>query len=325
MRWTTLLDEPTDTRGGAHLVFRRGEAVIASRPTPTALFESWEKHHWDPFAITFEQDHDEWSQLPSWLRGRIEPVIRMFVIGEHTGLDLLSPVLAGAPAETDLRFLATQVADEARHSEFMFRLVRALWPDSRSEAAMLSDAWSGLSPSYTELNMIESSLAQALLRTPASYDAWVQQVSMFHLVTEGMLAYFGQHALTSMLQRSARLPGITQGFLNMGRDEARHVSFGLAALRVALQEGRSDEICGTLARTLPLAVTVDYTSPSVSAADLRDARRSRQHLSRLAVRRMAQLGLSDELVESIDRGVQIEADALLLERGFDPAVLRHAG
>lgn len=316
MRWSTLLDEPTDTRERAGRVFSRGEAVITSRPTATALFESWEKNHWDPFAITFEQDHAEWNSLPEWLRGRIETIIKTFVIGEHTGLDLLSPVMAGATSETGLRFLGTQIADEARHSEFMFRLVRALWPDSTSESVMLSEAWASLSPSYRELNTIECSLAKAVLRSPSNYDAWVRQVSMFHLVTEGMLAYFGQHALTSALQRSKRLPGVTQGFLNMGRDEARHISFGMDALRTAIYDGRSDEILDTLSQVLPLAVTVDYADSSAGVADLRAATRTRQHLSRLAARRLSQIGLDRNIVEATMLQTQKRATEILTQRGF---------
>ncbi|WP_431030788.1 hypothetical protein [Plantibacter sp. RU18] len=96
--------------------------MIASRPTADTLFETWERNHWNPYEITFEQDHDEWAALPGWFREKLTGVLQTFVIGEHTGLDLLSPVLAGATSEVGLRFLGTQVADEARHSVFMFLL-----------------------------------------------------------------------------------------------------------------------------------------------------------------------------------------------------------
>ncbi|MGH3690540.1 MAG: ribonucleotide-diphosphate reductase subunit beta [Microbacterium sp.] len=308
MRWTTLLDEPTQLTGPAKTVFRQGEEVIASQPTAARLFETWEKNHWNPFEISFERDHAQWQRMPEWLRARLSTVIRTFVIGEHTGLDLLSPVLAGATTESGLRFLATQVADEARHSAYMLRLVEALWGSMGSESVLLSEAWEGLSPSYRRLNEIESGLARDTLQGPGNYDSWIRQVTMFHLVTEGMLAYFGQHSLTDALERSRVLPGVKLGFLAMGRDEARHISFGMEAIRTAMDEGRRDEVLHTLTEILPLAITVDYFPDGTPGASDDDALRTRRALSTLAARRLTQIGLERPLVDSVMKDVQTQAD-----------------
>lgn len=316
MRWTTLVDEPTDLTGPAKEVFRRGEAVISSQPTAGRLFGTWERNHWNPFEISFERDHFQWQRMPEWLRARLSNVIRTFVIGEHTGLDLLSPVLAGATTESGLRFLATQVADEARHSAYMIRLVEALWGSVDSEPALLSEAWESLSPSYRRLNEIESGLAKDTLQRPGNYDSWIRQVTMFHLVTEGMLAYFGQHSLTDALERARVLPGVKQGFLAMGRDEARHISFGMEAIRTAVDEGRRDEILHTLMKVLPLAITVDYFPADTPGTTMDEAIRTRQALSTLAARRLTQIGLERPLVESVMTEVQSKADRVVEQMGY---------
>lgn len=316
MRWTTLLDEPVEL-ASVQDVFARGDAIIQSRPTADTLFETWERNHWDPYAISFEQDHDEWHALPQWFRSKLSDVIQTFVIGEHTGLDLLSPVLAGATTEVGLRFLGTQVADEARHSVFMFRLTNALWSSSDSESTMLSNAWDSLSPSYRELNRIESTLARATLTNATDYDAWLRQVTMFHMVTEGVLAYHGQRMLTSTLQKSGKLPGITRGFLAMGRDEARHVAFGLEMLREARREGRQDEILGVLDRILPYAITVDYYDAKMPARDWRTAAHTRQQLLAAAERRMRQIGINGRIAQSLADTANENADKVLTSFGFD--------
>ncbi|HXH33180.1 MAG TPA: hypothetical protein VNJ54_02080 [Plantibacter sp.] len=181
---------------------------------------------------------------------------------------------------------------------------------------MLSNAWSSLSPSYRELNNIESTLAKATLSGPADYDAWIKQVTMFHLVTEGVLAYHGQRMLTNTLQKSGRLPGITRGFLAMGRDEARHVSFGLEMLRVALKEGRQDEILHTLELILPYAVTVDYQDPDMPARDWRTALHTRRQLLEAANRRMRQIGLDRETANAVTADADRRADDVLVSFGF---------
>lgn len=312
MRWTTLLDEPVNLTD-SKTVFEQGERVIASKPTARILFETWELNHWDPHQISFEADVRDWLVLPASFRSKITRVLQAFIIGEHTGLDLLSPVLAGAPSEVDLRFLATQVADEARHSVFMFKLSQALWPDGLSEKEILESAWRSLTPSYRSLNDIESSLARATLADPANYDGWIRQVTMFHFVTEGVLAYYGQQSLTRVLEKSKRLPGIKQGFSAMGRDEARHVSFGLGMLREGIQAGKSDEILDVLRTILPFAVTVDYTEGTMLPIELIAAHKGQAALLNFAHRRLVQIGLDRQLAESFMRDVGVRANKIVYD------------
>jgi ribonucleoside-diphosphate reductase beta chain len=70
-----------------------------------------------------------------------------------------------------------------------------------------------------------------------------------------MLALTGQHFIIEYNTEVGTLPGFVEGFLNVARDEHRHVAFGASFLReMAQQDTRyAEAIQRSMAEVLPLA------------------------------------------------------------------------
>lgn len=235
---------------------------------PKELFERWERQQWISGDVSFEQDAVDFARrLPRRLREQLRATLSTFIVGEYTGLDLLSPVMLGAQDESDLVFLGTQIADEAQHASLMFRIgaeVLGLEPDP---ATMLRQAWDLAEQDHRELALVEGEVMRATVANPRDYDHWLRGVALFHLITEGVLAVSGQRAIVRALTGQPLLPGIRTTFAAMCRDESRHISFGLHALRTGLLEGRGEAVYDVIERVLPLALSItDGLQPTTTFA-----------------------------------------------------------
>src|SRR5689334_9650375 len=107
--------------GGPHELARRGsqaigaavEAGLAQRATPDMLFRRWEDHRWSAAALDLDADRRAWRERASpGLRRQLRLLVEQLVIGEYTAVDHMAIVMAGAPDERHLVYLATQSADE---------------------------------------------------------------------------------------------------------------------------------------------------------------------------------------------------------------------
>ncbi|MDQ3958644.1 MAG: hypothetical protein M3273_10020, partial [Actinomycetota bacterium] len=74
---------------------------------------------------------------------------------------------------------------------------------------------------------------------PHDYGAWVEGITTYHLIIEGMLALTGQKFLLGFAREMGILPGFYTGFTAVARDESRHVSFGVRAIMEAGIRDRS--------------------------------------------------------------------------------------
>jgi ribonucleoside-diphosphate reductase beta chain len=274
-RWSTLVvDEASVSRLG---VLNSGEIashanVLAERRLrPHDLYGRWEKQQWSADAVALERDRESFqTRLPRTLKRQLEATISTFIVGEYTGLDLLSPIQLGAPAEEDLIFLGTQVADESRHARLMFRVGHEVLGYDPDPAVMLRQAWQKAEQEHRDLAVLEGQIMRESIADPGDYEKWLRCVTLFHLVTEGVLAVSGQRSIVSALGHTDLLPGIRSAFSAMCRDESRHISYGLHALRIGLQEGHAEAIYDVLERAMPLALTLtdrlQPTSAFVAAA-----------------------------------------------------------
>src|SRR6266699_2153567 len=87
----------------------------------TSLYRRWEKQQWAVSDLDFSQDKADWLSLPEGVRQVTQNTMILFFIGEQAVTDTLSPILHAAPHEDERIFLATQIADEARHTVFFQR------------------------------------------------------------------------------------------------------------------------------------------------------------------------------------------------------------
>lgn len=315
-RWSTLLldcatlsEMPLIPAISVHGHF---DAVAAQRPTPRGLYQRWEDQQWSVSNIELERDRVEWTtSVRGPVKDRVNDLVMSFLIGEYTGLDLLSPIMLACPDEASLEFLGTQVADETRHNRLMMRLAVEVLGLPEGTTDILTTAWNSITPAHRELSALESSLVRDLCTSTVDVERWVRAVTLFHLVTEGVLALRAQRVLITVLRRFSILPGIQAGFTAMLRDEARHVNFGLHALRDGLRQGYEDAMLDVLDQALPLIMTIDTSAarPTAGRTELRTGARILRELEL----RLRQLGASARLGEQVSGRGQALLDRMRCE------------
>ncbi|MEV8517858.1 hypothetical protein [Dactylosporangium sp. NPDC051484] len=194
-----------------------------------------------------------------------------------------------------LIYLGTQVGDESWHTVLLARIaveVLGMDPDLRR---LLPTIWAEMTHAHRQLSVVEAQLVGELAEKPSDYGRWLRAVTHFHLITEGVLALHGQRGLIRGLRRRDALPAVQAGFIAMTRDESRHVSYGMHALRQGLQEGYHDEILDVLEHCAPLAVHIEQRGATETA----HARRTARELTRELCRRMVQLDLPPTTIEHV--------------------------
>ena len=231
----------------------RGEVNLLSY---RELYELWERQQWSVQDLDFTQDRIDWHE-------RIAPEERLarmsglssFFVGEQRVEAELGPLMRAVPDEDMRIFLSTQIADEARHVVFFDRFyteVGVLETDGLADR--LAETSAHVSGDFFRLfDEILKGTADRLATEPEDLAACVEFVTIYHMVIEGMLALTGQHFITDYNERVGTLPGFVEGFINVSRDEHRHVAFGARFLREMTQRGFGETIQKTLAEVLPIA------------------------------------------------------------------------
>ncbi len=233
----------------------RGEVNLLSYRD---LYSLWERQQWAVQDLDFTQDRIDWHE-------RIDPeerVIRMtglssFFIGEQRVAAELGPLVRAVPDEDMRIFLATQVADEARHVVFFDRFYEEVGLlESDDLEARLEETSVHVNPEFEVLfdEMLKTK-TDRIAAEPSDLETVVEFVTLYHMVIEGMLALTGQHFITDYNEQQGTLPGFVAGFTKVARDEHRHVAFGARFLReMAQRDPRyAQAIQRTLAETLPVA------------------------------------------------------------------------
>lgn len=225
-----------------------------------SLYGRWERQQWAVSALDFTADVQHWQDLPENIRQVMQHTMTLFFIGEQAVTDTLAPLLGAAPYEDERIFLATQIADEARHTVFFQRF----FEDVLGIGGGLHAALEAISPRATEgfRKIFEHQLVDAMdliRREPHNERAWVEGVVTYHLVIEGYLAITGQRSLLRTLRNVGMMPGFVTGFTAVARDESRHIGFGVMALR------RRISAAPEMARVVALKV-LELLGPAVRTA-----------------------------------------------------------
>ena len=202
-----------------------------------SLYRRWERQQWAVSELDFARDAADWQTLPPPVRNVMQHTMTLFFIGEQAVTDTLAPLLHAAPREDERIFLATQIADEARHTVFFQRF----FEEVLGVGGGLHAALDAISPRATEgfRRIFEKQLRDAMdlvRREPENERAWVEGVVTYHLIIEGYLAVTGQRSLLRTLRRVGLMPGFVAGFTAVARDESRHIGFGVMALRRRVAE-----------------------------------------------------------------------------------------
>ena len=135
-------------------------------------------------------------------------------------------------------FLATQLVDEARHAVFFDRFgaeVMALEADDLrgrmlEVQSLMLPAW------FDTFDNGLRDVANRIKAKPDDLDLFVEGITVYHLVIEGVLATTGQRMILKYTEDHGLYPGFQKGFSLVEQDEHRHIAFGVRFLRDVVKE-----------------------------------------------------------------------------------------
>jgi ribonucleoside-diphosphate reductase beta chain len=181
-----------------------------------------------------------------------------FFLGEERVTTELLPFAIAAPTDDQRIFLASQIADEARHCVFFDRFYReVIGSDATTIAENLAEQRAHVNREWRELfDGILHDAAETLRRDPSDMEALVRGVTVYMIVIEGTLALTGARFILRSLKEMDRLPGFRDGFTHVNRDESRHVGFGVKFLADTIKDDDRyrQVVADTIKETLPVGV-----------------------------------------------------------------------
>ena len=241
---------------------------IEKMPSYMDLYRRWETQQWSVGDLDFSLDRQDWLESSDLDRKATLWSHRLFFNGEERVTATLAPFVWAAPTPEIEIFLSTQMVDEARHTVFFDRWWHDVaGTDSRNMNELLIEIRPEANEGYNELFYERlPSAAQRLASNPKDFDAFVEGVTLYHIVIEATIALTGQRfELEAMREQGLTDRGFYRGFTAVARDESRHVSFGIKVLQEAVHENAeryAPLIQKTLVECLPLiSGTLDPPDP----------------------------------------------------------------
>jgi ribonucleoside-diphosphate reductase beta chain len=235
------------------------------------LYALWERQNWRVHELDFSEDKEQWLTSPTEAQENLLWSLGSFYIGEERVAADLAPFVQAAPSGEIEAFLSTQLVDEARHAVFFDRYgaeVLALDADDlrgrmQQIQAMMLPAW------YDVFDGGLREVAQRIQASPDDFDLFVDGITVYHLIIEGVLATTGQRSILDYSNKHGLYPGFCEGFGLVEQDEHRHIAFGVRFLRDAVADdpARGDIVMRRVEELVPKAMHV-FRPPYVdSAAD----------------------------------------------------------
>jgi len=241
---------------------------IENMPSYMDLYRRWEAQQWSVGDIDFSLDRQDWLEATDLERKATLWSHRLFFNGEERVTSTLAPFVWAAPSPEIEVFLSTQMVDEARHTVFFEKWWREVaGTDSRDMTELLKEIRPEANEGYNILFYDRlPATAQRLASNPTDFDAFVEGVTLYHIVIEATIALTGQRfELESMREQGLTERGFYRGFTAVARDESRHVNFGIKVLQDAVRENAdryAPLIQKTLVECLPLITgTLDPPDP----------------------------------------------------------------
>ena len=245
-------------------VYTHIDSLLTDLPGPLDLYQRWERQQWSAHSLDFSTDMTHWNALTPFLQEQLELIFAGFFVGEQAVTDTLSPLLMAAPDEESRWFLSTQVVDEARHAYFFARFFSEVLHPGDELTQVINRAWRWTaSEAYSEIFGPRGYLTSATeavrldLKDPGK---WVEGITVYHLMVEGILALVGQRLVLRLLRNLDLMPAFRAGFTAVTRDESRHVNYGIWALRRAVNDGHEQHIRAAVDRSLRSCLRM-YANP----------------------------------------------------------------
>src|SRR5437773_2848315 len=231
---------------------------IEKMPSYMDLYRRWESQQWAVGDIDFSLDRQDWLEATEIEKKATLWSHRLFFNGEERVTSTLAPFVWASPTPEIEVFLSTQMVDEARHTVFFEKWWREVaGTDARDMTELLKQIRPEANEGYNILFYQRlPAAAQRLASNPRDFDAFVEGVTLYHIVVEATIALTGQRfELESMREQSLTDRGFYRGFTAVARDESRHVNFGIKVLQEAVREDPerfAPLIQRTLVECLPL-------------------------------------------------------------------------
>ena len=197
------------------------------------LYALWERQNWRVHELDFELDQQQWLTTPAEAQRHTAWTMGSFYVGEERVTADLAPFLLAAPSGEVEIFLSTQLVDEARHAAFFDRWaaeVMALSADDlRGRLKEMEDTMLG--PWHVVFDDSLREVANRIKARPDDLELFVEGITTYHMVIEGVLAMTGQRAILQYLEDHSLYPGFHRGFSLVEQDEHRHIAFGARFLK----------------------------------------------------------------------------------------------
>ena len=237
------------------------DRIVEAAPSYGKLISRWENQGWNSESFDFTVDAEQWNDASLFSdeqRRFMLFSLSEFFLGEERVTTELLPFAIAAPTDDQRIFLASQIADEARHCVFFDRFYReVIGSDTQTIADNLDVQRANVNDDFKRLfDGILHDVTDELRRDPSNFEALVRGITVYMIVIEGTLALTGARFILRSLKQMDRLPGFRDGFTHVNRDESRHVGFGVKFLADAIkQDERMKEVVQeTLSDTLPVGV-----------------------------------------------------------------------
>ncbi len=212
---------------------------LENMPSYMDLFHRWETQQWAVSDLDFAPDKESWKEANQLERDATLWSRRLFFNGEERVTATLAPFVWAAPKPEIELFLSTQMVDEARHTVFFDRWWReVVGTDAKDMTEILAEIRPDTNEGYNTLFYDRlPSVAQRMASNPRDIDAFIEGITIYHIVVEATLALTGQRfQLEEMREQALTHLGFYQGFIAVARDESRHVNFGIKVLQEAVRD-----------------------------------------------------------------------------------------
>ena len=238
-----MISNPTDIDD----VVEVGAEGLASLRSPADLYLRWERQHWSVEKLDVSRDKPGWDALRAFARGELLGGMTELHAGEVCVTETLTPLIDHAPHPVQRMYLATQIADEARHVRFFEDYVAAV------SGPLVPD---GDAPFTASFDPALRRATLAVREQDGDPGAWYAGIVYYHVIAEGILAATTLRSMLALLRSLGALPVLREGLVNVARDESRHMSFGFGCAREGVLEGHGDRIVAALMEAIPLAAEV---------------------------------------------------------------------
>ncbi|HEX8743391.1 MAG TPA: SCP2 sterol-binding domain-containing protein [Thermoleophilaceae bacterium] len=233
------------------------------------LYALWERQNWRVHELDFSVDREHWLASPREAQENTLWSLGSFYIGEERVTADLAPFVRAAPTGEIETFLSTQLVDEARHAVFFDRYgAEVLALESEDLRGRMQEIQSLMLPAwYDVFDGGLREISERIQANPHDFDLFVDGITVYHLIIEGVLATTGQRTILDYAERHSLYPGFCAGFNLVEQDEHRHIAFGVRFLRDAVADdpARGEIITKRVLELVPKAAHV-FVPPYVDSA-----------------------------------------------------------